>query len=47
MVRSMTGFGRSQVNDEGYQISCEIRGVNHRFLDPHIRMPRYNVLEEK
>ncbi len=48
MVRSMTGFGRSQVNDQGYQISCEIRGVNHRFLDPHIRMPRrYNILEEK
>lgn len=48
MVRSMTGFGRSQVNDERYQISCEIRGVNHRFLDPHIRMPRrYNILEEK
>ncbi len=48
MVRSMTGFGRSQINEGGYQISCEIRGVNHRFFDPHIRMPRrYNVLEEK
>ncbi len=48
MVRSMTGFGRSQINEEGYQVSCEIRGVNHRFLDPHIRMPRrYSILEEK
>ncbi len=48
MVRSMTGFGRSQIDEGGYQISCEIRGVNHRFFDPHIRMPRrYNVLEEK
>ncbi len=48
MVRSMTGFGRSQINEGGYQISCEIRGVNHRFFDPHIRMPRrYSVLEEK
>jgi uncharacterized protein (TIGR00255 family) len=44
----MTGFGRSQINEEGYQVSCEIRGVNHRFLDPHIRMPRrYSILEEK
>ncbi|KUG03792.1 protein yicc [hydrocarbon metagenome] len=48
MVRSMTGFGRSQIDEGGYQISCEIRGVNHRFFDPHIRMPRrYSVLEEK
>lgn len=48
MVKSMTGFGRSQLNEGGYQVSCEIRGVNHRFFDPHIRMPRrYNILEER
>jgi len=44
----MTGFGRSQVRGQGYVVSCEIRGVNHRFLDVHIRTSRrYSVLEEK
>lgn len=48
MIKSMTGFGRSQINENGYAISCEIKGVNHRYLDPHIRMPRrYGLLEDK
>lgn len=48
MVRSMTGFGRSQVRGQGYVVSCEMRGVNHRFLDVHIRTSRrYSILEEK
>lgn len=48
MVLSMTGFGRSQINENGYQVTCEIRGVNHRFFDPHIKLPRrYIILEEK
>lgn len=48
MVKSMTGFGRGQVNNNGYQVTCEIRGVNHRFFDPYIKMPRrYSILEEK
>ena len=48
MIKSMTGFGRSQINESGYTISCEIKGVNHRYFDPHIRMPRrYGILEDK
>lgn len=48
MIRSMTGFGRSQVNKEGYEINCEIKGVNHRFLDIHVRISRrYMMLEER
>ncbi len=44
----MTGFGKSQVSEQGYQITCEIRGVNHRFLDINIRISRrYIALEEK
>ncbi len=43
----MTGFGRGQTEENGYQVSCEIKGVNHRFFDPYIRMSRrYNSLEE-
>ncbi|MEN6349020.1 MAG: YicC/YloC family endoribonuclease [Syntrophomonas sp.] len=48
MVKSMTGFGRSQISDGGYQVSCEIKAVNHRFLDFYIRLSRrYNALEER
>ncbi|NLB87705.1 MAG: YicC family protein [Syntrophomonadaceae bacterium] len=48
MIKSMTGFGRSQITDLGYQVTCEVRTVNHRFLDPNIRISRrYNVLEER
>ncbi len=48
MIKSMTGFGRSQLNENGYVVSCEIKGVNHRYLDPHIRMPRrYGLLEDR
>ncbi|MDD4801601.1 MAG: YicC family protein [Syntrophomonas sp.] len=48
MLKSMTGFGRSQVNINGYEISCELKGVNHRYFDVHIRIPRrYAFLEEK
>ncbi len=48
MVKSMTGFGRSQVQQNGYDISCELKTVNHRYFDIHTRMPRrYLFLEEK
>ncbi len=35
----MTGFGRAQGVVEGRQISCEIRTVNSRNLDPKLRLP--------
>jgi len=48
MVKSMTGFGKSQINDCGYQVTCEIKSVNHRFFDSYIRMPRrYSILEDQ
>lgn len=47
MVRSMTGFGRSDVSDENYRVTCEIRAVNHRFFDLYLRVSRrYALLEE-
>ncbi|MGN0526885.1 MAG: YicC/YloC family endoribonuclease [Acutalibacteraceae bacterium] len=48
MIRSMTGFGRAQSSVEGYNITVEIRSVNHRYFEFSGRMPR-NVafLEEK
>ncbi|NLX03176.1 MAG: YicC family protein [Syntrophomonadaceae bacterium] len=48
MVRSMTGFGRGQINDCGYTVNCEIKGVNHRYFDPFIRISRrYSLLEDR
>lgn len=48
MIKSMTGFGRAQVEAPDYMVNCEIKGVNHRYLDMNIRMSRrYNILEER
>lgn len=47
MFKSMTGFGRGEVNEEGYEVSCELKGVNHRYFDLHTRISRrYSFLEE-
>lgn len=40
MLKSMTGFGRSSLEKDGYGYSIEIKSVNHRYLDLSIKMPR-------
>ena len=48
MVRSMTGYGRSECVVNGTLFRVEIRSVNHRYLDVVVRMPReFLRLEEK
>lgn len=48
MIKSMTGFGSNQISLLGYQVSCEVRGVNHRYFDINIRTSRrYNILEDR
>ena len=48
MVRSMTGFGRAKNQINGFDITVEIKSVNHRYFEFSCRMPRaYNFLEEK
>ncbi len=48
MVKSMTGFGRAQGSFERYNITVEIKSVNHRFFEFSARVPRnYSFLEEK
>ena len=48
MLRSMTGYGRSQTDSDGVSIKVEIKSVNHRFLELIIKIPRkYLSLEEK
>ena len=48
MLRSMTGYGKSTGSCADYEISVEIKSVNHRFLDLNFRMPSLlNELELK
>lgn len=40
MIYSMTGFGKSSFQENGFAIETEIRSVNSRFLDLSIKLPR-------
>jgi len=39
MPYSMTGFARSEHKSDWGSICCEVKSVNHRFLDIYFRMP--------
>ena len=44
----MTAYGRAEVEEGGKRFECEIRTVNHRFRDIHLRLPRnFQPLEEE
>lgn len=44
----MTGFGRAKKNFDGFDITVEIRSVNHRFFEFSSRLPRaYLFLDDK
>ena len=48
MIKSMTGFGRSEYSDGKRNIICEIKSVNHRYFDITVKMPRrYSFAEDK
>ncbi|QCR31741.1 YicC family protein [Lysinibacillus sp. SGAir0095] len=40
MVRSMTGFGRGVTATNNYQLTVEVRSVNHRFLEIYSKFPK-------
>lgn len=40
MMKSMTGFGRCEVSEGQRKFTVELKGVNHRYLDVNIRMPK-------
>ncbi|GFI43927.1 MAG: YicC family protein [Dorea sp.] len=40
MINSMTGFGRCESSDGDRKFTVEMKGVNHRYLDVNIRMPK-------
>ena len=46
MLKSMTGFGRHEVTKNERKFTVEIRGVNHRYLEVGIKMPKkFNYFE--
>lgn len=38
MIKSMTGFGRGSAEGEGVKVTVEMRTVNNRHLDVHVRL---------
>lgn len=40
MIKSMTGFGRCEIQKETRKFTVELKSVNHRYLDVNIRMPK-------
>jgi uncharacterized protein (TIGR00255 family) len=39
MINSMTGFARCEANGIFGELTCELRSVNHRFLEASFRLP--------
>lgn len=40
MIKSMTGFGRGTFERESVKVTAELRTVNNRHLDVHVRLPQ-------
>lgn len=40
MIKSMTGFGRCEVQEADRKITVEMKSVNHRYLDINMKMPK-------
>ena len=40
MIKSMTGFGRCEIQETQRKITVEMKSVNHRYLDVNIKMPK-------
>jgi len=47
-IHSMTGFAQARVERDGVALRINLRSVNHRFLDLHLRMPDgFEVFESR
>ncbi|MCR5418383.1 MAG: YicC family protein [Lachnospiraceae bacterium] len=40
MIKSMTGFGRAELEENDLKFTVEMKSVNHRYLDVGIKMPK-------
>lgn len=41
MIRSMTGYGRGEIEEKGVRITVELRSLNNRFLEMTPKLPRF------
>ncbi len=47
-MKSMTGYGKSELHEDGKSVTVEIKSVNHRFLEATFRMPHIlNAIEDE
>src|SRR5258706_11156415 len=47
-IQSMTGFAQARIERDGWSLRVNLRSVNHRFLDLHLRMPEgFEVFEPR
>ena len=40
MIKSMTGYGKSNISINSREYQVEIKSINHRYSDISIKMPR-------
>ncbi len=46
MIKSMTGFGRCELSEEGRKVTVEMKAVNHRYSEFSVKLPkRLNVCD--
>lgn len=45
-MQSMTGIGRAELNKGPIHLVCEIKAVNHRFLEVNVKLPSRYQLQE-
>ncbi len=47
-LKSMTGYGRSEIERQGKVWTVEVKSVNNRFLDTKVKLPRnYGAFEDR
>lgn len=47
LIKSMTGFGRGEIYGQGKKFVVELKSVNHRYCEMHLRLPKYMLLMEE
>ncbi len=40
MLRSMTGFGQAEIENDRYSIKAEFKSLNNKFLEMNLRLPK-------
>jgi uncharacterized protein (TIGR00255 family) len=41
LIRSMTGYGRGEIEEKGVRVTAEIRSLNNRFFEMVAKVPRF------